>query len=76
MKNYQQIKSLVILISVFIVSVSAPVLSQFEANNAIAELSILQDALDGQDINERTIKDVRERSVALRAEALGCVDEI
>ena len=76
MKNYQQIKPLVILISVFIVSVSAPVLSQFEANNAIAELSILQDALDGQDINERTIKDVRERSVALRAEALGCVDEI
>ena len=76
MKNYHQIKSLIILISVFIVSVSAPALSQFEANDAIAELSILQDALDGQDINERTIKDVRERSVALRAEALGCVDEI
>ena len=67
MKNYQQIKPLVLLIGVFIVSVSGPALSQFEANDAIAELSILQDALDGQDINERTIKDVRERSVALRA---------
>ena len=76
MKNYHQIKSLVILISVFIFSVSAPVQSQFEANDAITELSTLQDALDGQDINERNIKDVRERSVALRAEALGCVDEI
>ena len=64
------------LISVFILSISAPVQSQFEANDAIAELSILQDKLDGQDINERSIKDVRERSVALRAEALSCVDEI
>ena len=64
------------MISVFIFSVSAPVQSQFEANDAITELSTLQDALDGQDINERNIKDVRERSVALRAEALGCVDEI
>ncbi len=76
MKNYRQIKSLVILISVFILSISTPVQSQFEANDAIAELSILQDKLDGQDINERSIKDVRERSVALRAEALSCVDEI
>ena len=64
------------LISVFILSISAPVQSQFEANDAIAELSILQDKLDGQDINERSIKEVRERSVALRAEALSCVDEI
>ena len=55
MKNYHQIKSLVILISVFIFSVSAPVQSQFEANDAITELSTLQDALDGQDINERNI---------------------
>ena len=64
------------MISVFIFSVSAPVQSQFEANDAIAELSILQDKLDGQDINERGIKEVREQSVALRAEALSCVDEI
>lgn len=76
MKNYRQIKSLVILISVFILSISTPVQPQFEANDAIAELSILQDKLDGQDINERSIKEVRERSVALRAEALSCVDEI
>ena len=64
------------LISVFILSISTPVQSQFEANDAIAELSILQDKLDAQDNNEGNIKDVRERSVALRADALTCVDEI
>jgi len=50
--------------------------SQFEANNAISELSVLQDTLNDESINEPIIKDVRGRSLSLRASALNCVDEI
>jgi len=50
--------------------------SQFEANSAISELSVLQDTLNNKSINEPTIKDVRRRSLVLRASALKCVDEI
>ena len=64
------------MVGLLALSISDPTHSQFEANNAIAELSVLQDQLDSENINERSIKDVRERSVALRADALRCVDEI
>jgi small-conductance mechanosensitive channel len=50
--------------------------SQFEPNNAISELSVLQDTLNNENINEPIIKDVREKSLSLRASALRCVDEI
>ena len=64
------------MVGLLALSISDPTHSQFEANNAIAELSVLQDQLDSENINERSIKDVRERSVALRADALRCVDQI
>ena len=64
------------MVGLLALSISDSTHSQFEANNAIAELSVLQDQLDSENINERSIKDVRERSVALRADALRCVDEI
>ena len=63
-----------LIILVFVFSQSA--FSQFEANKAISELSILQDTLNVKDINESTIKDVREKSLSLRGSALKCVDEI
>ncbi|MDC0189042.1 mechanosensitive ion channel [Gammaproteobacteria bacterium] len=50
--------------------------SQFDPNNAISELSVLQDTLNNENINEPIIKDVREKSLSLRASALRCVDEI
>ena len=63
-----------LIILVFVFSQSA--FSQFEANKAISELSILQDTLNVKNINESTIKDVREKSLSLRGSALKCVDEI
>jgi len=63
---------LIILVFVF----SQSTFSQFEANKAISELSILQDTLNVKNINESTIKDVREKSLSLRGSALKCVDEI
>ena len=63
---------LIILVFVF----SQSTFSQFEANKAISELSILQDSLNGENINESSIKDVREKSLSLRGSALRCVDEI
>ena len=63
---------LIILVLIF----SQSTFSQFEPNNAISELSVLQDTLGNDNINEPIIKDVRERSLSLRASALRCVDEI
>ena len=59
-----------------VLTLSQSTFSQFEANNAISELSVLQDTLGNDNINEPIIKDVRERSLSLRASALRCVDEI
>ena len=63
---------LIILVLIF----SQSTFSQFEPNNAISELSVLQDTLNNENINEPIIKDVREKSLSLRASALRCVDEI
>ena len=63
---------LIILVLIF----SQSTFSQFEPNNAISELSVLQDTLNNENINEPIIKDVREKSLSLRASALRCVDDI
>ena len=63
---------LIILVLIF----SQSTFSQFEPNNAISELSVLQDTLNNENINEPIIKDVREKSLSLRASALRCVNEI
>ena len=63
---------LIILVLIF----SQSTFSQFDPNNAISELSVLQDTLNNENINEPIIKDVREKSLSLRASALRCVDEI
>ena len=64
------------LLIILVLTFSHSTFSQFEANNAISELSVLQDTLGNDNINEPIIKDVRERSLSLRASALRCVDEI
>ena len=64
------------LLIILVLTFSHSTFSQFEANNAISELSVLQDTLNDESINEPIIKDVRGRSLSLRASALKCVDEI
>ena len=64
------------LFIILVFAFSQSTFSQFEVNNAISELSVLQEKLNSTNINEPIIKDVRERSLSLRASALRCVDEI
>ena len=64
------------LFIILVFTFSQSTFSQFEVNNAISELSVLQEKLNSTNINEPIIKDVRERSLSLRASALRCVDEI
>ena len=59
-----------------LMTVSLNINSQIDANKAISELSILQESLNQSDINERTIKDTREKAVDIRTNALICVDQI
>jgi small-conductance mechanosensitive channel len=50
--------------------------AEFEANEAIEQLSTLTDQLNKESINERSIKTIREQSTKLRASALNCIDEV
>ena len=76
MRTILQQKYLSPLLIILVLTLSQSTFSQFEANNAISELSVLQDTLNNENINEPIIKDVREKSLSLRASALRCVDEI
>ena len=76
MKTILQHKYLSPLFIILVFTFSQSTFSQFEVNNAISELSVLQEKLNSTNINEPIIKDVRERSLSLRASALRCVDEI
>ena len=71
MKFRLAIGSLLILMTM-----SSNINAQIDANQAISELSILQESLNQSDINERTIKDTREKAVEIRTNALICVDQI
>ena len=64
------------LVGLFI-SVSTPIFSaNFDVNEAIDTLSLLQGRLDKEQVTEREIKDIREQALGLRAQALECVDEV
>ena len=71
MKFRLAIGSLLILMTM-----SSNINAQIDANQAISELSILQESLNQSEINERTIKDTREKAVEIRTDALICVDQI
>ncbi|HIF20243.1 MAG TPA: hypothetical protein EYQ72_07245, partial [Gammaproteobacteria bacterium] len=76
MRTILQHKYFSSLLIILVLTFSQSIFSQFEVNNAISELSILQDRLNSENINETIIKDVRGKSLSLRASALRCVDEV
>ena len=59
-----------------LMSISSIVNAQIDANKAISELSILQESLNQSDINERMLKDTREKAINIRTDALSCVNQI
>ena len=65
-----------ILLSLFFLGSNQVSAAEFEVNEVIVQLSILQNQLDNQTLNEREIKDIRETALSLRAGSLECVSEI
>ena len=59
-----------------LMSISSIVNAQIDANKAISELSVLQESLNQSDINERMLKDTREKAINIRTDALSCVNQI
>ena len=59
-----------------LMTLSSNIHAQIDANLAISELSILQESLNQSDINERMIKDTREKAIDIRTDALSCVNQI
>ena len=57
---------LAIASSLMLMAVSLNIGAQIDANQAISELSILQESLNQSDINERTIKETREKAIEIR----------
>ena len=64
---------LAIASSLMLISVSLNIGAQIDPNQAISELSNLQESLNQSDINERTIKETREKAIEIRTNALGVV---
>ena len=79
-EKYKYKKIITIALCSFIVSLlsihSSNSFAEFNANQAIDQLSILRDELNDKNINERNIKNIREESTQLRASALNCIDEV
>lgn len=77
---FQKNKSMVfyygILLSLFFLGSNQVSAAEFEVNEVIVQLSILQNQLDNQTLNEREIKDIRETALSLRAGSLECLSEI
>ena len=67
---------LVIASTLMIMAMTSSINAQIDANQAISELSILQESLNQSEINERTIKQTREKAIEIRTNALICVDQI
>lgn len=65
-----------ILLSLFFLGSNQVSAAKFEVNEVIVQLSILQNQVDNQTLNEREIKDIRETALSLRAGSLECVSEI
>ena len=76
----QKNKSIVLcyglFLSLFLIGSNQISAAEFEVNQVIDQLSILQNQLDNQTLNEREIKDIRETALSLRAKSLECVSEI
>ena len=75
-KNKSMVFYYGILLSLFFLGSNQVSSAQFEVNEVIDQLSILQNQLDNQTLNEREIKDIRETALSLRAGSLECVSEI
>jgi small-conductance mechanosensitive channel len=79
-EKYKYKKIITIALCSLIVSLlsihSSNSFAEFNANQAIDQLSILRDELNNKNINERNIKNIREESTQLRASALNCIDEV
>ena len=75
-KNKSMVFYYGILLSLFFLGSNQVSSAQFEVNEVIDQLSILQNQVDNQTLNEREIKDIRETALSLRAESLECVSEI
>ena len=75
-KNKSMVFYYGILLSLFFLGSNQVSSAQFEVNEVIVQLSILQNQLDNQTLNEREIKDIRETALSLRAGSLECVSEI
>ena len=68
---------LAIASSLMLIAVSLNIGAQIDPNQAISELSNLQESLNQSDINERTIKETREKkAIEIRTNAFSCVDQI
>ena len=67
---------LAIASTLMLIAVSLNLGAQIDPNQAISELSNLQESLNQSDINERTIKETREKAIEIRTNALSCVDQI
>ena len=67
---------LAIASSLMLITLSLNLGAQIDPNQAISELSNLQESLNQSDINERTIKETREKAIEIRTNALSCVDQI
>ena len=61
---------LAIASSLMLIAVSLNLGAQIDPNQAISELSNLQESLNQSDINERTIKETREKAIEIRTNAL------
>ncbi|HJL80561.1 MAG: mechanosensitive ion channel [Gammaproteobacteria bacterium] len=59
-----------------LMTMSSTINAQIDANQAISELSLLQESLNQSAINERTIKNTREKAIEIRTDALICVNQI
>ena len=75
-KNKSMVFYYGIFLSLFFLGSNQVSSAQFEVNEVIVQLSILQNQLDNQTLNEREIKDIRETALSLRAGSLECVSEI
>ena len=66
------------LVGAFLILLSVSLASnaQIDANQAISDLSILQESLSLPDASERSIKNTREKTIKIRTNALICVNQI
>lgn len=75
-KNKSMVFYYGILLSLFFLGSNQVSAAKFEVHEVIVQLSILQNQVDNQTLNEREIKDIRETALSLRAGSLECVSEI